>query len=70
MNRWERARYRAGLSQLEAAERSGVTRQTIGRLESGTGPKRPQAPIARKLADTYGVTVDYLLGLNDEEVAA
>lgn len=68
MNRWELARYRAGLSQQDAAERAGVSRFTIDRLERGT-TKRPQAPVTRKLADTYGVSVDFLLSLDEKEAA-
>ena len=44
----------AGLTQEELAQRSGVARNTISRLETGEQPARPRT--ARKLADALGVT--------------
>ena len=46
-------RVAAGMTQEELAERSGVHRDTIGKLESGDRPARPTT--IKKLADALGV---------------
>jgi putative transcriptional regulator len=48
-----------GLSQADAAERSGLTRQTINRLEKGE--HHPTVNTLELLAAAYSVTVDELL---------
>lgn len=57
-------RLRAGLSVDELAQRTGVNRATLYRIESG---RRPHMKTARALADALGITVAEFLG---EEVAA
>lgn len=54
------ARHRAGLSQRELAERSGVSRVSLGKLERGQTVARPTT--ARKLAEALGVNVAALAG--------
>lgn len=46
-----------------AAEACGISRIALARYE--TGQRSPRIEIATRLADYYGVTVDYLLG-NDQ----
>lgn len=53
------ARRQCGISQMEAAERLGVSRQTIYRWESGES--EPTLENLRSLADLYGMAVDELL---------
>lgn len=64
MNAYEMARYRAGLSLADAAEKAGIDSRTITRLERGE-VKKAGAPIVKALATTYGTTVDTLLGLEE-----
>jgi transcriptional regulator with XRE-family HTH domain len=53
-------RRRRYLSQAELAEKSGVAKNTIHRLE--TGDATPQLRTIRKLAEALGVTPDELTG--------
>lgn len=59
-------RFRAhyGLSQKEVAEKVGMGATSYYRYESGKF--LPQADVLIKLANTYNVSTDYLLGLSDE----
>lgn len=52
-----------GVSQDTVAESCGISRITLARYENGT--RTPVIDIAAKLADYYGVTVDYILGRDD-----
>lgn len=63
------ARYEAGLTVEDAAARTGVHERTIRRIENGE-ISNPSAPIAKSLADAYGVTVAQLLGVVSPEPAA
>jgi transcriptional regulator with XRE-family HTH domain len=69
VNRYELARAKAKLGLAEAAEKSGVGRTTISRIERGHIAK-PQPAVIGKLADAYDVDVEYLIGLHDDEKAA
>lgn len=69
MNRLRLLRYERGLEVNEVAERVGVSRQTMHRLESGETAE-PSAATAKALADVYGVTVADLLGLDVPKDAA
>lgn len=69
MNRYKLARFKAGLNLTDAAAQAGVGRTTLSLIESGDTTS-PQATIVRKLAETYNVDVEYLLGLEDEPQAA
>ncbi len=55
-------RKKNGLSQEELAEKIGVSRQAVSKWE--TGDAQPEITKLKALADTFNVTVDYLL---DEE---
>lgn len=56
-------RKRIGLTQQRAADGIGITRSSLNSYENDI--RRPKIHIIKKIADYYGVTVDYLLG--DEE---
>lgn len=55
-----RLRENMGLQQKEVADRLGVNPSAVTRWE--TGEKRPDLVNLVKLADLYGVSIDYLLG--------
>ncbi len=52
-----------GLKQEQAAELSGVSYMSYRRYE--TGEREPTVSSLWKIADFYGVTVDYLIGRSD-----
>ena len=56
-------RSQKGVNQDQAAEACNMSRVALARYETGT--RVPRAENAARLADYYGVTVDYLLGRND-----
>ncbi len=57
--RLREVRERKLVTQEELAERSGVTRANISRLENGL--QRPRIGTARRLAAALGVTADELI---------
>lgn len=59
MNRFVALRYERGLTQADLIEATGISRGTIYNIEQGGVPS---PPIAKKLADFYGVKVTDLLG--------
>lgn len=65
MNSYEIARYNAGLSVKDAAARASVHPRTIRRLENDEIPQA-SAPVAKALADVYGIPVAQLLGVSDD----
>lgn len=60
MNRWYLLRVERGLTQQEVADRAGLSRQTVARLEQKDDVE-PNAPTIKKLADAYGLKVDALV---------
>ena len=58
-------RIRKGLSQSEVAAALGVSSVVYSRYETGT--RQPSIDILIQMADTFGVTVDYLLGRQEIE---
>lgn len=52
----------SGKTQEQVSEACGFSKIALVRYESGA--RVPRVDIARKLADYYGVTVDYILGHN------
>lgn len=52
-----------GLKQAEAAKLSGLCYMSYRRYE--TGEREPTITPLWKIADFYGVTVDYLIGRSD-----
>lgn len=59
------ARKNRGLTQEDAAEKAGVSRQTISKWE--TDETSPDLFQAKKLAVLYGVTLDELTGYDEEQ---
>lgn len=53
-----------GLNQVEFAKIFNVTKQTVSNWENGN--RNPDSATLSKLADYFGVSVDYLLGRTDE----
>lgn len=53
----------AGISQQKLAEEIGVNRSAVSFWESGTN--EPKATYIAKLAKFFGVSADYLLGLEE-----
>jgi putative transcriptional regulator len=58
--RMKRAREHAGLTQQEAADRAGIHRVTLARLE--TDARKPSAVLALALARALDTTVENLIG--------
>lgn len=65
MNKITEARKAKGWTQQELAERLGVTQQAVQRYESDR--RDLKASILRRLSETLGVTVTYLIGMTDDE---
>lgn len=61
----KQARNARGWSQGELARRSGTTQQAIQRYESGK--REPKVSAVVSMAAALGVTISYLLGLDDDE---
>ena len=57
-------REKAGLSQLELSLKTGISQQNINRWERGEVV--PNIEFCIRLADFYGITVDELIGRNDQ----
>lgn len=58
------ARIRSGLSQKDVAESIGVAKSTYSLYESGK--REPNVNTIKKISDCLKVSVDELLGLNEE----
>ena len=56
-------RLRAGLTQPKLASSIGITTRTYQHYEAGE--REPQVTTLVKLADFYGVSLDYLTGRSD-----
>lgn len=69
MNRYELLRYERGATIIDLSKATGVSGPTLRALEKTDEP-RPSAPVAKALADFYGMTVADLLGLEPVEDAA
>jgi transcriptional regulator with XRE-family HTH domain len=59
--RLEKLRVKKGLSQVEFAERIGVSRQAVWKMESGF--MNPSVETLKLIAKLFNVTTDYLLGM-------
>jgi transcriptional regulator with XRE-family HTH domain len=64
-NRITELRKQKGWSQSELAKNIEVSREIVGRYERGDA--MPSIDIAKRLADAFGVSLDYLVG-NSENV--
>ena len=56
-------RAQSGKNQDEVAEECGISRIALARYEGGQ--RMPKMNILAKLAECYGVTVDYLMGRDE-----
>lgn len=63
--RLETARKKCGMTQRQAADSLHIVRSTYSYYERGK--TNPPLDILIKLAKLYGVSADYLLGLEEEE---
>lgn len=68
MNRFELARYEAGLTIAQAADKAAVSIRTIRRAESAE-TDAPTAPVVKALSRVYRKPVAWLLDV-DEKAAA
>lgn len=68
MNRFELLRFEKGLTRVEVAAGTGVKQRTLRAIETGQ-VSRPSAPVAKALADFYGMSVAELLGVDERSVA-
>ena len=66
MNRFKVARLNKGIPQKIAASEVGVSVQSMSYWETGT--RAPSRENLLKMAEMYGVTTDYLLGKDVEEI--
>ena len=64
MERLRELRTNSNLTQKELAEKISTTQTTIGKYERGE--LEPNFEILKKLSSIFGVTTDYLLGLEDD----
>lgn len=60
MNIFRELRKKKGLTQIELAKMVNVQQTTVSKWEVGRAV--PDYPVLLKLAELYGVSVDYLLG--------
>lgn len=63
-NIFKRLRTSSGLTQVEMAEKLGISRSTIGMYE--TGAREPDFETLEKIADFFNVDTDFLLGRTDK----
>jgi transcriptional regulator with XRE-family HTH domain len=59
-------RKQKGWSQAELAKKLNVSREIVGRYERGDAT--PSIEIAGKMADVFGISLDYLAGNTEEEL--
>ncbi|MEM9240535.1 MAG: helix-turn-helix transcriptional regulator [Pseudomonadota bacterium] len=64
-NRLEEATVIAGVSKSELARATGVDRSTIGQLFKNDVPRLPNAQLAADIAESLGVSLDWLMGLSN-----
>lgn len=60
-------RQKLDMKQKELADKVGITEATLSRYENGK--RNPRGDIAAKLAKALGVTTDYLLNENSNDVS-
>lgn len=59
-------RKKQGLTQVQVAERLGISKAVVSSYEAAS--RYPSYDVLIKLATLYGVTTDYLLGLDHRRV--
>ena len=60
--RLKEARVKLGFTQKELAEKAGISAASISSYENETGDKFPPLDVAFRIADTLGVSLDWLTG--------
>ena len=63
--RIKQLRREKGLTQEQLAEKIGVERSSIGKYEGKSKNVIPSDDVKARLADFFGVSVDFLIGLSD-----
>lgn len=63
----KKLRINSGMSQVQLAERIGITKSAVNAWESGTNS--PSLAYIVKLSQVFGVSTDYLLGVNEQLTA-
>jgi len=63
--RFKELREDSGLDQIKFAEKIGIPRQTVSKIETGRQEVSPQ--VLREIHLKLGVSPEYLLGLRDEK---
>ena len=64
MNRIKKLRLISGITQKELALKIGITQPALSNYENG---RTPNSEITGKLADFFGVSVAYLMGIEDKK---
>ena len=65
-NRIRELREDSDLRQIDVAEKTGIDQRTLSNYE--TGKTNPDSYSIIKLAEFYGVSCDYLLGVSDYNI--
>ena len=68
--RLERVIERSGLSRAQFAERAGLDRSTLSQLLSLENVRLPRAETFARIAARHSVSIDWLLGLSEEDHVA
>lgn len=63
-NIFKQLRLSSGYTQIEMAQKLGISRSTIGMYE--TGAREPDFETLETIADFFNVDIDYLLGRTDK----
>src|SRR5688572_25467269 len=61
---------RAGVTRSAFAQSIGIDRSALTQLLSGDSLRLPRADTLRRIAERYGVSLDWLLGLSQDETLA
>ncbi|CAN5446082.1 helix-turn-helix transcriptional regulator [soil metagenome] len=61
---------RSGLSRAKFAERAGLDRSTLSQLLSGASVRLPRAETIARIAARHTVSIDWLLGLSQQDQVA
>lgn len=64
-DRLRQARNALGISQREATRRAGISQSVLEKYESRENSRLPSTKQLFRLADVYGVSIDFLLGRVD-----
>ena len=63
-NRVKAAREAKGMTQAELAEQLGITQAAFSYIENGD--KSPSLPVAKRMAQILGTSIDHLVGMDDD----